>query len=61
VSLSDLPLASGQKHRRVLERKFGLNAGKTLSRITTDLSASGYLPEQARGKDVDNRNQAIIS
>jgi predicted RNA binding protein YcfA (HicA-like mRNA interferase family) len=33
VSLSDLPLASGQKHRRVFERKLGFECRKNAEHI----------------------------
>jgi hypothetical protein len=40
VSLSDLPLASGQKHRKVFERKFGFECRRNAEHIVL-VSSSG--------------------
>jgi hypothetical protein len=42
VALSDLPLANGQKHRKVFERKFGFDCRKNAEHIIL-VSPAGHV------------------
>ena len=51
MSLSDLPLASGQKHRRVLERKFVFECRKDAEHIVM-VSPGGVVVSIPNHKEV---------
>jgi len=51
VSLSDLPLASGQQHRRVFERKLGFAYRKNAEHIIHAEASSAHLWHRTCGID----------